>query len=92
MHNRGCNVTLMRQGQLCQGDISASLKGAAMDARRKEMGEGTLSRPPSAKATQWLAMMQHSEGSIVGWMSEQKSASSRYRARARAEVLPTYSN
>ena len=63
-----------------------------MDARRKEMGEGTLSRPPSAKATQWLAMMQHSESTIVGWMSKQKSVSSRYRVRAWAEVLTTYSN
>ena len=65
-----------------------------MDARRKEMGEGTLSRPPvpSAKATHWLSMMQHSESTIVGWMSKQKSVSSRYRVRAWAEVLPTYSN
>ena len=57
-------------------EVSVSLKGAAIDARRKEMGEGTLSRPPSAKATQWLAMMQQSESTIVGWMSKQKSVSS----------------
>ena len=86
------HFTLRRQGQLCQGDISSSLKGAAVDARRNEMEEGTGSRPPSAKATQWLAMMKMSEDSIVGWMSKQKSVSSRYRVRAWAEVLPTYSN
>ena len=37
-------------------------------------------------------MMQHSEASIVAWMSKQKSVSSRYRVRAWAEVLPAYSN
>ena len=69
------HFTLMGQGQLCQGDISESLKGAALDARRKEMGEGTVSKPPSGKATQWLAMMQHSEANIVGWMAKQKTVS-----------------
>ena len=65
-----------------------------MDARRKEMGEGTISKPPSGKATQWLTMMQHSDATIhvVGWMSKQKSVYSRYRVRAWAETLPTYSN
>ena len=58
----------------------------------KEMREGTVSKPPSGKATQWLAMMQHSEATIVGWTSKQKSVSSRYRVRAWADVLPAYSN
>ena len=37
-------------------------------------------------------MMQHSAANIVRWMSKQKSVSTRYRVRAWAVVLPTYSN
>ena len=51
-----------------------------------------MRKPPSGKATQWLAMMLHSEANTVGWMSKQKSVSSRYMVRAWAELLPTYSN
>ena len=34
------HFALMRQGRLCQGDMSESLKGAAMDARRERNARG----------------------------------------------------